>query len=103
VTADELIGAYKQIVERAHSQGILVIGCTITPYEGAGYHRPEGEAVRKAFNEWMRTSRTFDYVVDFEAATRDPQSPGKLKAEFDPATTSIPTTRVTRPWPTPSI
>jgi lysophospholipase L1-like esterase len=84
VTADELIGAYKQIVERAHSQGILVIGCTITPYEGAGYHRPEGEAVRKAFNEWMRTSRTFDYVVDFEAATRDPQSPGKLKAEYDP-------------------
>ena len=80
VAADELIAAYKQIIERAHTQGISVIGCTLTPYEGAGYSRPEGEAVRDAVNNWIRTSKAFDAVVDFEAATRDPQNPKRLRA-----------------------
>jgi lysophospholipase L1-like esterase len=83
-TADELIAAYKQIIERAHTHGIRVIGCTLTPYGGAGYQRDTGEAVRSAVNEFIRTSKAFDAVVDFEAATRDPQSPKKLRAEFDP-------------------
>lgn len=84
VTADEIIGAYKQLIERAHTQGVKVIGCTLTPYEGAGYSRPNGEATRQAINTWIRTSKAFDAVVDFEAATRDPQAPTKLRAEFDP-------------------
>ena len=84
VTADEIIAAYKQIIERAHTHGIAVIGCTLTPYEGANYSRPNGEATRAAVNQWIRTSRAFDAVVDFDAATRDPQNPKKLRAEFDP-------------------
>ena len=36
VTADELIGAYKQLIEQAHARGVQVIGCTLTPYEGCG-------------------------------------------------------------------
>lgn len=84
VTAAELIAAYKQIIERAHTQGIIVVGGTLTPYEGARAQRPEGEAVRKEFNNWVRTSKAFDHVIDFDAAIRDPQSPGKMKAEYDP-------------------
>ena len=61
-----------------------VIGCTLTPYEGAGYSRQNGEATRMAVNQWIRTSGAFDAVVDFDAATRDPASPKKLRAEFDP-------------------
>jgi len=82
-TAEELIAAYRQIIERAHTHGIKVIGCTLTPYGGAGYQRDTGEAVRSAVNEFIRTGRAFDAVVDFEAATRDPQNPKKLRAEFD--------------------
>ena len=44
VTADELIAGYKQIIERAHTHGIAVIGCTLTPYGGANYQRENGEA-----------------------------------------------------------
>lgn len=33
VTAENLIGSYKQLIERAHTQGVLVISCTLTPYE----------------------------------------------------------------------
>jgi lysophospholipase L1-like esterase len=84
VTAGELIAAYQQIAERAHSAGIKIIGCTLTPYEGAGYYLEKGEATRAAVNRFIRTSKLFDAVVDFDAATRDPQNPRRLRAEFDP-------------------
>jgi lysophospholipase L1-like esterase len=84
VSADDLIGAYKQIIERAHAHGIRVIGCTLTPYGGANYAREEGEAIREAVNAWIRTGHGFDAVVDFEAATRDPDNPKRLRADFDP-------------------
>jgi lysophospholipase L1-like esterase len=84
VTADELIAGYKQIIERAHAHGVMVIGCTLTPYGGAGYQRETGEAVREAVNNWIRTSGAYDAVVDFEAATRDASDPKKFRAEFDP-------------------
>ncbi len=84
VTADELIGAYKQFIAQAHAHGIQVIGCTLTPYEGAGYYREDGERIRAALNAWIRTSGAFDAVVDFEAATRDTANPTRIRAEFDP-------------------
>jgi lysophospholipase L1-like esterase len=84
VQAEDLIAGYKQIIERAHSQGIRVIGCTLTPYQGANYYRDHGEEVRSAVNNWIRTGGAFDGVVDFEAATRDAENPKKLRAEFDP-------------------
>ena len=32
LTADDLIGAMKQMIDRAHAHGIKVIGCTLTPF-----------------------------------------------------------------------
>jgi lysophospholipase L1-like esterase len=83
-SADELIAAYKQLIQRAHDQGIKIIGCTLTPYEGAGYSTEHGESVRAAVNDFIRTSKLFDAYVDFEAATRDPQNPKHIRADFDP-------------------
>jgi len=84
ITKDDLIWVLQQVIDRAHAHGIKVIGCTLTPYEGAGYARENGEAIRSAVNEWIRTSGAFDAVVDFDAATRDPNSPKRFKPEFDP-------------------
>jgi lysophospholipase L1-like esterase len=84
VSADEIIGGLKQIVERAHTHGIKVIGCTLPPYEGAGYSTDAGEAIREALNTWIRTGGAFDAVADFEAATRDANNPKHLRPEFDP-------------------
>lgn len=83
-SAEELIGGFRQIIERAHVHGLKVVGCTLPPYEGANYFREEGEATRQALNAWIRTGGAFDAVADFEAATRDPQHPARLRAEFDP-------------------
>jgi lysophospholipase L1-like esterase len=83
-TADRLIWAYQQVIDRAHAQGVKVAGATLTPYEGAGYYSAEGEAIRQAVNEWVRTSGAFDAVIDFDAATRDPSSPGRFLPAYDP-------------------
>jgi lysophospholipase L1-like esterase len=84
ITTEDMIWGLRQMIDRAHTLGIKVVGCTLTPYEGAGYYREEGEAIRSAVNTWIRTSRAFDAVVDFDAATRDPANPKRLRSEFDP-------------------
>jgi len=71
VTADALIAADKQIIARAHAHGILVYGATLTPYKGAHYFMPEGEQVREALNQWIKTGGAFDGVVDFAPAVAD--------------------------------
>ncbi|HEX3742574.1 MAG TPA: SGNH/GDSL hydrolase family protein [Bryobacteraceae bacterium] len=83
-TADDLIAAYRQFIDMAHTHGIKVIGCTLTPYEGAKYAREPGEAVREAVNTFIRTGGAFDSVVDFEAVTRDPADPKRFRPSFDP-------------------
>jgi lysophospholipase L1-like esterase len=83
-SAEDLIAAHKQVIEQAHTHGIKVIGCTLTPYEGATYFRENGEAIRQALNAWIRTGGAYDEVVDFDAATRDPANPKHLRTEFDP-------------------
>jgi lysophospholipase L1-like esterase len=84
ITQDDLIWVLQQVIDRAHAHGIKVIGCTLTPYEGAGYSRENGEAIRAGINQWIRTSGAFDGVVDFEAATRDPNNPKRFRPDFDP-------------------
>lgn len=83
IPAEEIIQGYRQIIARAHARGVKVIGATMTPFEGSPAFTKEKEAVRAAVNAWIRSSGAFDAVVDFDAATRDPQNPLKLKAEFN--------------------
>ena len=84
-SADDLIGAYRQLIVRAHARGIKLIGSTMTPCEGVdipGYYSDAKEAVRQAVNKWIRNSGAFDGVIDFDAVVRDPDHPSKLSARF---------------------
>jgi lysophospholipase L1-like esterase len=83
-SAADLIAAQKQLIERAHARGIKIYGATLTPFEGAAYWTAEGEAKRRAFNEWIRTGKAYDGVVDFDAAVRDPMSPTKIQQQYNP-------------------
>jgi lysophospholipase L1-like esterase len=80
---EDLIAAHKQMIERAHERGLRIYGATLTPYEGAAYFTPEGESKRAALNQWIRTGRMYDGVIDFEAVVRDPGAPTRIKPEFD--------------------
>ena len=80
VSADEIVGGLRQLIERARIHGLGVIGGTLLPYEGALYFSPVGEAKRQAVNTWIRSSRAFDGVIDFDAAVRDPEHLSKFLA-----------------------
>ena len=81
--ANGLVAAYRQIVDRAHARGLLVYGATILPFGGSFYDAPFREAARSTVNRWMRTSGTFDAVIDLDGAMRDPQRPTHLAAAGD--------------------
>jgi lysophospholipase L1-like esterase len=76
VSAGDLIAGLEQIAERAHMHGIKVFGATLTPYVGAKYESPAGEQLRQAVNQWIRTTKDLDGVIDFDKATLDPANPG---------------------------
>jgi lysophospholipase L1-like esterase len=76
VTATDIIVGLSQLATRAHTHGIKVIGATLTPFVGAKYQTPEGEAMRQAVNQWIRTANQLDGVIDFDKTTQDLTHPG---------------------------
>jgi len=85
-----LTDGYLQLAAQAHAHNLIILGGTLTPFEGAlsgtpleGYYTPEKEALRQKVNDWIRTSGAFDAVVDFDALLRDPRHPTRLLPEFD--------------------
>lgn len=82
-SAADLIAGHKQLIARAHARGLKIFGATLTPYEGAAYFTPEGEAKRQALNEWIRTSGAYDGVIDMDKATRDPAAPTRFLPAYD--------------------
>ena len=83
ITAQDMELGLKQMADAAHLHGLKVYGATLTPYGGAGYYSDKGEQIREAVNQWMRTSGTFDGVIDFDQITRDPQNPNRFNALYD--------------------
>jgi len=86
VSAEEIIAGHRQLIARAHAQGLLVYGATLTAFEGTifpGYFSAAGEAKRQAVNHWIRTGGAYDAVIDFDRATRDPAHPSRLLPAYD--------------------
>ena len=87
VSVEDLIVGFRQLIARAHEQGLSIIGCTLPPLEGntslPGYDTPENEAKRVALNHWIRTSDAFDGVVDVDQVLRDPSHPTRLLPAYD--------------------
>ncbi|MDV5824148.1 SGNH/GDSL hydrolase family protein [Sphingobium naphthae] len=78
-----IIGAYRQMIARAHDRGVKVILATILPYKGAGYWSAAGEASRVAINDWIRTSGEADGYVDLAQAIADPADPARMAKAYD--------------------
>ncbi|MBT2766699.1 SGNH/GDSL hydrolase family protein [Stenotrophomonas sp. ISL-67] len=86
----DLQAGYRQLIERAHAQGVRIVGATLTPFAGAlpgtslsDYYRPDKDALRRQLNAWLRDEAPFDAVIDFDAALRDPADPARLAPRFD--------------------
>ncbi|ALN56660.1 lipolytic enzyme, G-D-S-L family [Lysobacter enzymogenes] len=90
MSAQRLIGGYRQLIARARQAGVRIIGATLTPFEHAlpdapvkRYFNPQKERVRQQVNAWIRDSGEFDAVADFDALLRDPAHPASMQAAFD--------------------
>jgi lysophospholipase L1-like esterase len=86
VGADEIISGLRQLIERAHERKLVILGGTLTPFEGTifpGYYTAAGETKRKAVNTWIRTKADFDAVIDFDQVVRDPGHPTRLLPAYD--------------------
>ncbi|HVQ91916.1 MAG TPA: GDSL-type esterase/lipase family protein [Mycobacteriales bacterium] len=78
--ASQVIAAMAGIARRVHARGLRIVGATVLPM-----CMPAGgpqEAARQAVNTWIRTSRAFDGVVDFDAVLRDPADPTVMVADL---------------------
>jgi len=84
-TASRLIAAYKQLISRAHAAGLAIQLGTLTPTGGAptAYADAAANSVREQVNEWIRTQRFSDGIVDFDAAVRDPHDPAMIDPAYD--------------------
>ncbi|UBU10203.1 SGNH/GDSL hydrolase family protein [Nonomuraea gerenzanensis] len=83
---ERLLAGYEQIAVRARARDLVVYGATLTPFGGNDpYDDPEGhrEAARQAVNAWIRESGTYDAVIDFDRAVRDPAAPRRLAGAYD--------------------
>ena len=79
----DLIAGWRQLIARAHARDITVIGATLPPFEGFAYYTAARESVRRAANNWLRSSGEFDALFDVEAVLRDPASPTRMRAAYD--------------------
>jgi lysophospholipase L1-like esterase len=82
-TAEDIITGHKQLIARAHARGLAIIGGTLTPFYGAANYTEPGEAKRQAVNDWIRNSKSYDAVIDFDKATRDPGDAKRLLPAYD--------------------
>jgi lysophospholipase L1-like esterase len=86
VSAQQIIDGIRQLVRRARLRGLRVYVATLPPNGSTPAPRvftPENEAKRQAVNHWIRTSREFDGVADYDLALRDPSDPVRLLAAYD--------------------
>jgi lysophospholipase L1-like esterase len=83
LTPEALVGAYRQMVKRAHARGVKILFGTITPYKGAGSWKPEADLLRQTVNRWIRTNKEADGFIDFERALADSDDPLRMAATYD--------------------
>ena len=81
-TAERIIDVFKTIIREAHQKGIRVFGATITPFKGNRYYTEDHEKGRSTLNNWIRTSKMLDGVIDFDQAVRNPDDPEAMQSQF---------------------
>jgi lysophospholipase L1-like esterase len=89
-SVDAVTSGFREGVQRMKAKGLKVIGATLTSALHATnntHGTDEVDQKRRATNEFIRNSGTFDGVADFDAATLDAQT-GEIKPEFQPNSTT---------------
>ena len=83
-TAEALINGIQRLIAEAHQRHVRFFCSTLTPYQGANYWTPAGEAARERINAFLRSKTSgCDAVVDQDAASHDPARPTRFLPAYD--------------------
>lgn len=85
VSADDIIAGLERVAAQAKASGLTVIGSTLSPSGTSGlpgYVGPDADAKRQVVNEWIRSTDSFDMIIDVDAVLRDPANPSVLAAKY---------------------
>jgi lysophospholipase L1-like esterase len=88
-TADQVIGGLKDMIARARSKGLKVIGATIVPRHSVVPGIPdtgwndEKSKIRNRVNDWIRKDAGFDAVLDFDHVVRSSENPDLLAPAYN--------------------
>jgi lysophospholipase L1-like esterase len=90
-TPEQVEAGVKDVVDRLRARlpGVKIIGATLTPdlhSTNPEHGSPEENTKILAYNDFVRTTKLFDSVVDFNKVTLDAAT-GEMKAEFVPDNT----------------
>lgn len=83
VSAAELIEGMSELINCIHDQGAKVYLGTIMPFklEEEDWVK-EADKVRNGYNDWVRTQKLADGIMDFDRELRDEKDRERLKAEL---------------------
>jgi lysophospholipase L1-like esterase len=79
-----LIASIRKLIARSHEKHVQFLCSTLTPYKGANYWTPEGEAAREQINAFIRGGNSgCDAVIDQDLAIHDPGHPTRYLPAYD--------------------
>jgi lysophospholipase L1-like esterase len=78
--ASQVINAMREIAARVHARHLRLVASTILPMCNAAGSAKENN--RLAVNAWIKTSGTFDAVLDFDSVLRDPADPTQMVSDL---------------------
>lgn len=91
MTFERLTAGCRQLAARVRANGVRIVSATLTPFADAlpgtpleaTYYDAEKDLLRQRVNDWIRTSGTFDAVLDFDRLLADPADPMRLLPAYD--------------------
>ena len=88
-SAQDVISGMQNIIARVKARGLKIYGATIIPRHNVpasgtntGWNDAK-TAIRNQVNDWIRHSRAFDGVLDFDRVVRDPADPDLIFPPFN--------------------
>ncbi|HEY2019637.1 GDSL-type esterase/lipase family protein [Paraburkholderia sp.] len=83
-SAQDLIGAFQQLIARAHGAHVKIVCSTLTPFRGTPYWTSAIETTREQVNAFVLSpSSGCDAVLDQARAVSDPANPASFLPAFN--------------------
>lgn len=81
--SSNIINEYKSMIKKAHDKGIIVFGCTLTPFKGNSYYSDLHERIRLKVNEFVMSKDSgFDAYIDLSSAVASKDDPAKMDRKY---------------------